>query len=392
MKLKICTFKPLFNVIKREFKRIFTSSDLLLICLIAPLFYGLLFSYLYINKRPVDIPVGIINMDNSAMSRKLVRNLDASPELKIDKTYTSPLEAYEGIFENDLGAFYFIPRDFSANLKKGKSASAFNAANSSSFLISSNVLKNMNSISVAFTQKQFVKLLVDKGYSYEAAKAAFTPLKADIHYIYNTEMNYSDFLLPFLLFAVLQQIILVAVATTMSLEKTKGTLKDLYQTANGNFFYIIAGKAIPYIFLGIFLNLINIFIMFPIDSIYIQSVSGFMLLSTAFIIAVTFFAVLISYLFRSPEFAMAVLMFYALPTVMLSGIAWPHHALPLALKIVSFLFPSTYALTSLRLFILGDMSIHYAVMPSLILIIFALICFIFSYYIERKRKKDYITA
>ncbi len=381
-------FPAAANVFKREVKRIFTSKDLFLICCLAPLFYGILFAYLYINKRATDIDVGVVNMDNSAMSRKLVRSLDASPELEVSKMYASSSEAYMGIFHNNLGAFYYIPKNFSADLKKGQSTTVFNAANSSSFLISSSALKKFTAISSSFPKKQFTKLLVDKGYSYKAAESAFTPLSVDARYLFNTEMNYSDFLLPCLLLAVLQQIILVAVCTTMSMEKSKKTEEELYKTAGGNFYAMFFGKTIPYIILGIILNAFNTFVLLATNSIYVHSLAGVLLLTTAFVIAITFFAMLISALFRSPEIAMAVLMFYALPTVMLSGFAWPHHALPWILKFFSFFFPSTYALTHIRLSILGDIPLIYSMIPFSLMLLFAAASLVLFHIVERKRFKN----
>lgn len=377
-------FKAFKKVFLRECKRMVTSTDLLLICFAAPLFYCLVFSFIYIYKRPSDINIGIINMDNSAMSRKLVQNFDAAPEFKVNKMYASTYEAYMGIFHNNLSAFYFIPKNFSADLKKGKSSSAFNAANSSTFIISSTVLKKLAETTADFSKKQFTKVLVDKGYSYKAAKAAYEPLKTDTRYLFNPGTTYSDFLLPCLLLAVLQQILLVGVCTTMSSERSEGTFDELLEIAGGKFSIIFIGKALPYILLGIILNMINIYFILPINDIYAQSFLSLTLISVTFIIALVFFSILVSFLFSSPEMALAVLMFYALPVVLLSGFAWPHHALPGILKVVSFLFPSTYAFNSIRLYILGYTPVKYALPYSVLLIIFAVLCYCFSYIIELK--------
>ncbi|MDR1695770.1 MAG: ABC transporter permease [Endomicrobium sp.] len=386
MKINIAK-KPLIKVIVREFKRIFSSKDLIMICLIAPFVYAFMFAYLYSHERAFDIKIGIINNDNGRMSRTLVRNIDAAPELKTDVSYISPREAFTGIFKNNLGVFYLIPKHFGADLKKGKSVSVFNASNSSNFLIASNVSKTLALISADFPKKQFTKILVDKGYSYNSALAAYAPLQSSSSYLFNTRMNYSDFLLPCLLLAVLQQILLVAVGTTISSEKRDKTEKELYKTAGCSFANVFFGKAAPYIIIGTALNAFNTFIILPTDAIFTHSVLGVLILSTAFIIAVVFFAILISALFRSPEMAMAVLMFYALPTFLLSGFAWPHQAFPPVLKIVSYLFPSTYAATYIRLFTLGDVPLSYAVMPAAGLIVFSAVCYVLARIVEDKTRK-----
>ncbi|MDR2818152.1 MAG: hypothetical protein LBB37_01760 [Endomicrobium sp.] len=76
-------FKNFNKIFIRECKSILKSKDMLLICIAAPLFYSLLFSFLYINRRASDIEVGVVNMDKSSTSRKLIRALNATPELKL---------------------------------------------------------------------------------------------------------------------------------------------------------------------------------------------------------------------------------------------------------------------------------------------------------------------
>ena len=191
--------------------------------------------------------------------------------------------------------------------------------------------------------------------------------------------------LPCLLIAVLQQIILVAVCTSVSLEKkNKG---KFYELSNGSFFAMFFGKAIPYILIGFLINILNIYIILPIDGIHALSVLGLFVLSVAFIVAIVCFAILVSVFFKSPEMAMVVLMFYSLPTVLLSGFAWPHNVLPKYLKFISYIFPSTYSMNYIRMFILGDVKIGYARNSIIALIIFSFVCFFVTYFIEIKTKR-----
>lgn len=377
--------KPFKDVLTREFGIFFKTPSLLLICIGAPLLFAFMFSALYYNRRAADINIGIVNADNSLMSRKLVRDFDACAELKVAMKPASADEAYKNIFRSDIGAFCFIPKNFSASLKKGQSAPAFNAADASSFIISSNVLKKFSMISMSFSEKQFVKTLTDKGYSYNAAKASVSPLRAVPSYIFNTEMNYSDFLIPVLFFAVLQQILLVSICTTIITDKRPGKRKELRNASKGSFAAAVFGKITPYCCAGMALVAAYAFTALPVNNIFVVSCAGYFFLSTAFIIAVASFAVLISSFFKSQEMAMSVLMFYAMPAVLLSGFAWPRQELPGILKAVSCFLPSTYALSELRLFILGDISVKYALIPAAELLAFAALCFLLSFFLSGKR-------
>lgn len=146
-------FKNFNKIFIKECKSILKSKDMLLICIAAPLFYSLLFSFLYINRRAADIEVGVVNMDKSSTLRKLVRALNATPELKTVSTYTSSREALQDIFRDKINAFYFIPANFSKTLKKGQSISISDVVNSSNFLVASNVLKKITLTATDFTKK-----------------------------------------------------------------------------------------------------------------------------------------------------------------------------------------------------------------------------------------------
>jgi ABC-2 type transport system permease protein len=374
-------FKLLKNVTLREFKYFLHSPSLLLICVGAPLLFVLMFSTLYYNKRASNISVGVVNMDNSSESRRLIRYFNASPELNVTSRPLSGYEAYNEILSGKLGAFYFIPKNFSADLKKGKNTFAFGAADAGSFIIPSNALKKFSGISMSFSQKQFTKELVDKGYSYKAAKAAFEPLRSDVRYLFNTKMNYSDFLIPGLFFAVLQQILLISICTAIATDDRK----NLFKISGGKFCVMFLGKIIPYAASAALLAAAFAFIAFPENGIVMDSALGYFMLSLAFVIAVSSFGFFISSFFKTQETAMTVLMFYSMPAVLLSGFVWPWNALPTVLKVLSYILPSTYVLTEIRLFVLGSISAKYALIPSATLLVFACACYILSFLLYKNK-------
>ena len=178
-------FKNFNKIFIRECKSIVKSKDMLLICIAVPLFYSLLFSFLYINRRATDIKVGVVNMDKSSTSRKLVRALNATSELKTVSAYTSSSEALQDIFKDKINAFYFIHINFSRTLKKGQSILISDVVNSSNFLVASNVLKKITLTATHFTKKQFIKILSNNGYSYKSAEDVFSPIKINTVYLFN---------------------------------------------------------------------------------------------------------------------------------------------------------------------------------------------------------------
>ena len=77
----------LWNVARRECRRL-VSRPLYLFCMvIAPLFCYIFFTTLMDSGLPTDMPVGVVDQDMSATSRQLIRNLDAFEQTAVVARY-----------------------------------------------------------------------------------------------------------------------------------------------------------------------------------------------------------------------------------------------------------------------------------------------------------------
>ena len=66
------------------------------------------------------VPVGIVDLDKSDVSRNLTRNLSAFPQVNIVKTYGNYNEAIDAVQRGEVFGFFFIPSDFSTKALSGK--------------------------------------------------------------------------------------------------------------------------------------------------------------------------------------------------------------------------------------------------------------------------------
>ena len=83
----------LWNVARRECRRL-VSRPLYLFCMvIAPLFCYIFFTTLMDSGLPTDMPVGVVDQDMSATSRQLIRNLDAFEQTAVVARYPTVNEA-----------------------------------------------------------------------------------------------------------------------------------------------------------------------------------------------------------------------------------------------------------------------------------------------------------
>ena len=100
----------LWNVARRECRRL-VSRPLYLFCMvIAPLFCYVFFTTLMDSGLPVNMPVGVVDQDMTSTSRQLMRNLDAFEQTAIVAHYPTINEARAAMQKGEIYGFYYIPK------------------------------------------------------------------------------------------------------------------------------------------------------------------------------------------------------------------------------------------------------------------------------------------
>ena len=87
--------KDLLHIIRKELYNIFTDKGVLLVFIVACLVYPLVCGYIYNKEMMRDIPIAVVDHSNSSLSRKYLRSVDATPEVKIEYKCTSLEQAKE---------------------------------------------------------------------------------------------------------------------------------------------------------------------------------------------------------------------------------------------------------------------------------------------------------
>lgn len=112
----------LWNVARRECRRL-VSRPLYLFCMvIAPLFCYIFFTTLMDSGLPTDMPVGVVDQDMSATSRQLIRNLDAFEQTAVVARYPTINEARTAMQRGEIYGFFYIPEGTSAKAQSRTAA------------------------------------------------------------------------------------------------------------------------------------------------------------------------------------------------------------------------------------------------------------------------------
>ena len=151
--------------------------------------------------------------------------IDSTPELNIVDYFPSTYAAYNAIFTNKVDLFYFIPSDFSINLKRAKNTFAFIGANASNFMVSSSAIKTIVMTSQFLSAQVLTKFLIKNGISKNSALQMIQPISGNFKWMFNPTKTYANFFVPFVLLAIFQQILMLLNKIFIIILKKRKNLK-----------------------------------------------------------------------------------------------------------------------------------------------------------------------
>lgn len=368
--------KDIKKIFHREVRFIIKDRNLITILLIAPIFYAFFYGSIYINKSESNVKIIVVDNDNSYLSNKLIRNLEAHQLLQVETIKTDYLKAKNDFNKlNEFGILY-IPKNFEVNLKSGKRITLKLFLNSTRFLISNDINKSINEVVSNFNSSMRLNYFLKQGFNYDQSFEMIEPIHADIRNLYNITESYGDFLIPAVLILIIHQTLLIGISESFAKEREFSTLRILQKLSNNSINKIIIGKSLFYLILyssysiflfGLVMNFFNIGFSGYTISIVITTLIT--------ILSIIFFGIFISSFFPRKILAIQFLSLTSYPIFLISGFSWPQDSLPFFLKIFSWLIPFTpYSNAFTKIYLMG------ASIENIFLILIHLILITILYY------------
>jgi len=338
-----------------------------------PIILFLLIAVIYKNGIVRNLPVAVFDEDKSGTSRLIIRSLEATSSLEISK-YVSSVEELKSEFRkgNIQGAFYF-PKEFESELKKGKKATVVIYKNTANLIIGNTIYKEGMTVVKTISGGALLKKLRGKGLTETKAMNYVIPIRIESQYLYNPNYNYENYLIPAVIPALLQMIIIVAGVLLISSEFSHNTFNELVKVSGESVINIIAGKSLPHLAIHICTILGIVGIIFPLFRI---EVNGSIILLIAFLIyfalACFFIGLLISCIFHNQFFATELAVFLNAPAFMFSGYTFPLWGIPALHNWFAQILPFTHFITGFIKIYQMDAPIHYLIPEIIKLSIFIL--------------------
>ena len=264
-------YKALWNVMKREGKRL-VSRPLYLFCMVvAPLFCYVFFTTLMDSGLPQDMPVGVVDEDLTTTSRQLARNLDAFEQTAVVAHYPNVSEARQAMQRGDIYGFYYIPEGTTAKVQAQRQPKVSFYTNNTLLIAGSLLYKDMKMMSDLAPGAAARSVLYAKGATEDQAMGFLQPIVIDTHPLNNPWINYSVYLNNTFTPGVLMLMIFMVTVFSIGVEIKDRTARQWLRTGNNSIWISLAGKLLPhtavFFLMGILYNVyLYGFLHFPCNS------------------------------------------------------------------------------------------------------------------------------
>lgn len=288
---------------------------------------------------PSDVPIGIVDNDNSTLSRNFIQQLDAT---QLGKTieYASFAEAREDMQKGKITSVCVLPEGMYADVQAQRQPEFTFYVNTLYFLGGSLAYKDilqMINLTSGAVQRSVLRM---KGVNEHAIAGRLRPVDLDIHMIGNPTMNYGSYLANMMLPGVLEMIIIIIIIYSFGTELKYGTSRHLLRTAGDNMADAMGGKLALYtlLFLGIGYSLV--FLLYRQMGFRFEGVVARMLTDmTLLVISSECVGVFIIGCIPVLRFALSIGALLSVMAFSLTGFTLPVEAMPPYIQGIAEIFP-----------------------------------------------------
>ncbi len=318
---------------------IFRDKAALLLFFVSGIVYSFFYPLPYSAEAVRRVPVAIVDQDQSALSRQLIRYAGAHPSILVVGVSTRPEAAQELIWQGQAAGAMIIPADFSRKVLAGLQPEIDVSGNGAYPLLNKVVLNGLAEVAGTVSAGIELKRLGATTPSGIQAEASRQPLSVEAVPLFNVREGYASYIVPGVVVLIMQQTFLLGIGLlfgSWSSEKSFPYAQDAasYCGALTAFALVVALNAMY--FFG--------FVFWWQDYPRGGNLAGTAMLTLLFAYSVAALGMLIGMFFRTRERSMQLLVATSLPIMFLSGLTWPASAIPAPLQVLGWLLPSTAAI------------------------------------------------
>lgn len=364
---------PFISVLRREADRIVSRRLYFGTCIILPLFCVFFMATIFGSGQMENIPIGVVDQDQTASSREIVRKIGAVPTFRVTRHFADAQTARRATEAKEIYGYLVIPDRFEADAVAGRDAVLSYYYHYALLSVGGEVRgafeSTLRTLSAAPVVAQAVGLGVDK----RQAAAFLLPVAASSHPLFNPDLDYSVYLTQPFFYVFLQVIILLVTVYAVGSEIKFRTGGEWVASAGGNMVVAVLAKLLPYTVIFSIMSVFANFVFFGV--MHIPFSCGFWPLNLSavlFVIATQAMALFIFSLFPAISIIISIVSMVGSLGATLSGVTFPVASMYPPVYYASFLFPVRHFVEISQNLLYGDYGYAYTWQSVALLFVYLL--------------------
>ena len=338
----------------KEMKSVVHDEGVLLFFIVVPILYPILYSWVYNNEVVREVPVVVVDMSKSQLSRQFIRQYDASPDTKVAYKCNDMEEAKDLVEKQIAHGILYFPSDFETNVLRMEQSHVSVYCDMSLMLTYKAIYSTATAVSQSINSEMQIKL--SGNYTNREDEITTKPLAVEEVQIFNATGGYGNFIIPPVLMLILQQTLLLGIGLSAGTARENNRYKDLVPISRH--------------YNGLFRKLIGVLV--------------------PYLLACIFFGMFVSCFVRYRENVILLVVFTSIPLLFLTGVSWPQSSIPGGWQGVSWIFPSTfgaraYVRMNMMDATLSDVRFEYQALWLHVVIYFFATCIVYRYQLLHTR-------
>tara|TARA_R110002153_G_scaffold99102_1_gene234339 strand:+ start:28478 stop:29626 length:1149 start_codon:yes stop_codon:yes gene_type:complete len=317
-----------------------------------PLVQLILFGYA-INTNVRHIPVAVVDLSQSALSRVLVQTVAATQVVTFSEQFYDIESAHASLEQAKIRAVLIIPQDVSQRIARHASV-GFGLPASSDEETSRPIaqwLVDGSDTMIAGAIKGLRSMPLAELLSKPSNRTTPT---FEVTLLYNPEQRTAVNIVPGLVGIILTMTMIMFTSAAIVREREHGNMEMLITTPIRPI-ELMLGKIIPYIFIGLLQVSIILGLGYMLFSVPINGgLWALFCITLLFIAASLTLGLVISTIATNQLQSMQMTIFVLLPSILLSGFMFPYEGMPLIAQYIAEALPATHFMRLVRGVILRD--------------------------------------
>lgn len=327
----------------KELKLISHDVGIILFLAFLPLAYPIIYSLIYNPEQVRDVRMVVVDHDRTQLSRELVRNLDATQEVRIIGYAADLDEGKKALNSHDCYGILEIPEGFARKVGRGESSPAVLYSEMSLLLRYRGFLVATTNVAQAMGA-EILNDRISETVPMAETLVSGDPLGVENVAMGNLESGFDSFIMPGVLVLILQQCLILAVGMTGGAKREKPWLySDIDSATAGGAFKTMAGGALAYLTIII---VPCIYMLHYVPMMFRFPQAGNPWEIQVFILPMVIASIALGMIFqavcRERESVFVLWVVTSVAFLFLSGLTWPRYAMAPVWHALSNMVPATF--------------------------------------------------